>query len=60
MRRRIINIEFDGIDFEDYPDFCDAFIEYAEWEDTGKPLNDWELEALDIADYSDELLDYIT
>jgi hypothetical protein len=23
---KIDNIEFDGVDFEDYPDFCDAFV----------------------------------
>ena len=37
----IDNIEFDGIDFSDYPDFCDAFICYAER--NGEPLNDDEL-----------------
>ena len=26
-------IELDGIDTRDYPDFCDAFISYAEYED---------------------------
>ena len=26
----INSIEFDSIDFSDYPDFCDAFICYAE------------------------------
>ena len=23
--RKVDNMEFDGIDFSDYPDFCDAF-----------------------------------
>ena len=40
----IDNIEFDGIEFSDYPDFCDAFICYAER--NGKPLNDTELDKL--------------
>ena len=40
----IDNIEFDGIEFNDYPDFCDAFICYAER--NGEPLNDTELNEL--------------
>ena len=40
----IDNIEFDGIEFNDYPDFCDAFICYAER--NGEPLNDIELDKL--------------
>jgi len=55
----IINIEFGGVDIADYPDFCDAFIEYAEWEDTGKSLTDDELEALDMGDYSEEIYESI-
>lgn len=39
------NVELDGIDTRDYPDFCDAYITYAEHED-GTPLTDAELEAL--------------
>lgn len=31
---------------KDYPDFCDAFISYAEWKD-GTPLTDDELEKID-------------
>ena len=27
---RISNIEFEGIDYEDYPDFCDTYIVSAE------------------------------
>ncbi len=34
---KIKNVEFDGIDTGDYPDFCDAYIVYAEHED-GTPL----------------------
>ena len=40
----IDNIEFDGIEFNDYPDFCDAFICYAER--NCRPLNDIELNKL--------------
>ena len=39
------NIEFDGIDNSDYPDFCDAFICYAEDEE-GEPLTEDELDLL--------------
>ena len=39
------NIEFDGVSGSDYPDFCDAFICYAEHED-GTPLTDDELDKL--------------
>lgn len=38
----IRSIEIDGIDTEDYPDFVDAYITYAEYED-GTPLTDEEL-----------------
>jgi hypothetical protein len=39
-------VEIDGIDRRDHPDYCDAFISYAEWADTGEELNDAELEEL--------------
>jgi len=39
------NIEFDGVDRSDAPDFCDAFVCYAEHKD-GTPLTDDELEKL--------------
>lgn len=38
-------IEIDGIDMRDYPDFCDAYIAYAEYTD-GTPLTDEELDTL--------------
>lgn len=43
------SIEIDGIDRGDYPDFADAFISYAEYED-GTPLNDNELHKLSQAE----------
>lgn len=43
--RMVKNIEIDGVDRDDYPDFCDAFFSYAEYED-GTPLSDDELETL--------------
>lgn len=43
--REVKNAEVDGVESDDYPDFCDAFFSYAEYED-GTPLNDEELEQL--------------
>ena len=43
--RQVKNAEVDGVESGDYPDFCDAFFSYAEYED-GTPLNDEELEEL--------------
>jgi len=37
--RQVKDAEVDGVDSEDYPDFCDAFFSYAEYED-GTPLTD--------------------
>jgi hypothetical protein len=42
---RIDSIEIEGIDMEDYPDFCDAYADSAKFED-GTPLNSKQLEAL--------------
>lgn len=42
--KKISNIEVDGIDTHDYPDFCDAFISYAEYKD--KPMTEAQLERL--------------
>ena len=45
------NVEVDGIDSRDYPDFCDAFISYAEVR--GRPATDREL------DYLNEQSDFV-
>jgi hypothetical protein len=42
--RRLTAVTVQDIDFKDYPDFCDAFIESAVWEDTGEALTDDELD----------------
>ena len=47
----IKSIIIDGIDRRDYPDFCDAYITYAEWSD-GSPLSDEDLE-----EFADENVD---
>ena len=40
----VTNIELGGVDMNDYPDFCDAYVESAEKLD-GTPLTEAELEA---------------
>lgn len=42
----ICDVEVDGIDPKDYPDFCDAYISYAVWKDTGVELTEDELSEL--------------
>jgi hypothetical protein len=44
------SIEIEGIDRNDYPDFVDAYITYAEYED-GTPLSDEELMSLEDENY---------
>jgi len=51
---KLINIQFEDVFFWDYPDFCDAFVSYAEHED-GTPLTEKELEKLEPHDYFDEM-----
>ena len=41
----LTDIEIAGIDMNDYPYFCDAYVEYAEKAD-GTPLTDAEIDAL--------------
>jgi hypothetical protein len=38
--------EIDGVNDDDYPDFCDAYFSYAEWAVDGTPLTDEQLEKL--------------
>jgi len=42
--KKIDNIEVDGIDTKDYPDFCDAFIASADYD--GKSMTDGQLDEL--------------
>ena len=51
----VTNIEIDGVDMTDYPDFCDAFILSADKLD-GTPLTEVELEDLNDLD---ETVEYI-
>ena len=41
---KISNIEFDGIDHRDYPDYCDAYIASADYD--GEPMTDEQLEEI--------------
>lgn len=43
--RKVVNAQVDGVDPTDYPDFCDAYFCYAEYED-GTELDDDELDQL--------------
>ena len=42
----LADVVIEGVDMKDYPDFCDAYIESAEWADTGLPLTEDELDNL--------------
>ena len=54
----ITNVEFEGIDYSDYPDFFDAHIVSADLD--GVPMTEEQLEALNESDLRYELLmDYI-
>jgi hypothetical protein len=44
--REITDLEVDGVDPRDYPDFCEAYISFARWADTGEALADEELNKL--------------
>lgn len=39
----VIDVEVDGLDMKDYPDFCDAYISEARFADTKQPLTDDQL-----------------
>jgi len=41
---KITNIEFDGIDSKDYPDFCDAYIIRADYD--GIPMTEEQLDEI--------------
>ena len=42
--RELVDLEVEDINMRDYPDFCDAYVSYAVWADTKKPLTDDELD----------------
>jgi hypothetical protein len=55
---KYFNVEFDDVHGWDAPDFCDAFISYAEHED-GTPLTEEELEAIEPDQVYDLLMNYL-
>ena len=56
---KINNIEFDGIDHKDRPDYCDAYILSADYD--GREMTEQELEELndDRDFFYEKLLDYL-
>lgn len=56
---KIDNIEFEGIDYKDAPDFCDAFIASADY--NGKEMTDEQLNTInDNSDFvHEELYNYL-
>ena len=55
----IDDIEIDGIDHKDYPDYCDAYIANATYD--GKPMNDEQLDIIndDSMFVHEEVMKYI-
>ena len=43
---KVIDVEVDGVDMKDYPDFCDAYISEAKFANTKQPLDDNQLTQL--------------
>ena len=41
---KISNIQFDGIDHKDAPDYCDAYISSADYD--GEDMTEWQLEEI--------------
>ena len=50
------NVVVDGVDYNDYPDFCDAYIAEADY--NGKPMDDEMLDVLN-TDYTDFVLEKV-
>ena len=44
MGREVVDLEVEDVDTRDAPDFCDAYVSYAVWKDTGTPLTTEELD----------------
>ena len=62
---KVTDVEVDGIDMKDYPDFVDAYIDSAKFVSSGKKLNDEELVKLQeenselfYEDIMDKVIDY--
>ena len=57
--KKITNITFDGIDYSDHPDYCDAYIVYADYD--GEPMTSEMLEELneDSSFVYDKLMEFL-
>jgi len=51
--RKVIDIEIDGVDFNDAPDFCDAYVYQAVFEDTGEDLTEEQMDQLVTENYEE-------
>ena len=61
-KRKVVDIEVDGVDFKDYPDFCDSFISHAKFEDTGVALDEeqlYDLQDQNWVEFNEHVLDYV-
>jgi len=54
---KISNIVFEGIDHSDAPDYCDAYIVSADYED--REMADVEIESLDSGFVYEKLMEYL-
>ena len=54
---KITDIEFEGIDHSDAPDYCDAYIVSADY--NGREMTELEIESLDCCFVYEKLMDYI-
>lgn len=48
--KELENIVIDGIDYKDYPDFCDAYVSQASWKSNSLLLTEEECENIDEGD----------
>ena len=55
---KLYAVEVEGVDTKDYPDFCDAYISYAE-DHTGRALTEEELNNIDSGVVYEHVMDYI-
>jgi|TARA_R110000744_G_scaffold367945_1_gene477631 hypothetical protein len=56
----VTDVEVDGIDMKDYPDFVDAYVDSAKFVSSGKPLNDderMELQNQNVDKFYEDIMD---
>ena len=51
--RKVTDIEIDGVDFRDAPDFADAYVYQAVFEDTGESLTEEQMDQLVAENYEE-------